>query len=274
MFFDTNLSGDKSISCASCHNPQWAFTDRQPISRGINGNLALRNSISLLNVADAPTLMFDAHISSLEEQALVPIRDTNEMGVDLRVLLTRLNANPNYVELTKKGFQKDTVDLIVVTRALAGFQRTLIAKNSKYDQFKRGEVELTLLEQKGKKIFDRLNCVECHSGENFTNYQAENNGMVADLKDDLGRFRIHLDSSDIGKFRVPSLRNIELTAPYFHDGSVPTLDSLIDLYVTGGNKNANQSDKIQPFSISEQEKEALILFLKTLTDTSYIQSVM
>lgn len=248
-----------------------AFTDGVPLSEGVNGHFALRNAIGLLNVADAPTMMFDAHIPSLEEQALVPIRDTNEMGgIDLRELLSRLNKNQEYVSLARKGFNKDSVDLIVLTQALSEFQRTLVSKNSKLDQFRRGEVSLSDSESNGYKIFNELNCVECHSGENFTTYQAENNGMVADLKKDLGRFRIHLDSSDIGKFKVPSLRNIELTAPYFHDGSVATLDSLIDLYATGGNKNVNQHIAIQPFSLNDKEKSDLISFLKTLTDTTYL----
>lgn len=227
--------------------------------------------MGLLNVVDAPTMLFDAHIPSLEEQALVPIRDTNEMGgIDLKELLSRLNRNKEYVSLANKGFGKDSVDLLVVTKSLSEFQRTLISKNSKYDQFKRGEVDLSPSERNGERIFKELNCVQCHSGKNFTNYQAENNGMIADLKNDLGRFRIHLDSSDIGKFKVPSLRNIELTAPYFHDGSVPTLDSLIDLYSTGGSGHFNQSSFIQPFLITQKEKENLISFLKTLTDTSYL----
>ena len=270
LFFDTRLSVDNSISCATCHVPSKAFTDQLPMSRGVNNHFSTRNAPSLLNVGYLPHLMFDAEISSLELQAIVPIQDTNEMNFLMGDLAQRLSKDDEYVKLANDIFDRE-VDAFVITRSLAAFQRTLISDNSKYDQWKRGEVEFTTSEKLGHKLFtEDLHCTKCHPAPLFTTGEAENNGLYADYKDDKGRFRINVDTNDIGKFKVPSLRNIELTFPYMHDGSFSNLEEVIEHYKKGGEKHFNQSEIIQPFELNSTEKKGLIDFLKTLTDTSYL----
>lgn len=271
LFFDKRLSVDGTVSCASCHLPELAFTDGQALSKGIFGKRSFRNSPSLLNAGYLETVMFDAHIASLEEQVLVPLTDTVEMGANVKEVVHYLQSIPGYQKAAQDIYQRD-FDIWVLTRSIAAFERSLISDNSKYDQWKRGEVTFSPEEQRGHDLFfNELYCTKCHPAPHFTNYQAENNGLYLDYGEDMGRFRIHFDSLDIGSFKVPSLRNIELTAPYMHDGSISTLKGVFYHYASGGKGNNLQDSSIQPFDLTRQKINDLTSFLQTLTDTSYMK---
>lgn len=271
LFFDKRLSQDRTTSCATCHIPEKAFTDGRVLSRGVHGRSSFRNAPTILNSGYLEKIMFDAQIPSLEQQAIVPLQDTAEMGMNLEELVIHLKYSPGYREASQKAFGRD-LDIWVLTRSLAAFQRSLISDNSKYDQWKKGDVEFSSAEKRGHDLFfNELYCTKCHPAPHFTNYQAENNGLYLDYGEDKGRFRIDFDSLDIGSFKVPSLRNIELTGPYMHDGSISTLKDVLHHYSAGGAGNNLQDPSIQPFQLTDQKINDLTSFLKTLTDTSYMK---
>lgn len=274
LFFDKRLSINNSVSCATCHLPQFAFTDRKTTSRGVYRRKVDRNSPSLLNSGFLNTVMFDGLLTSLEMQVLVPIQEHKEMGMDIKVLMKKMKAIPTYKKEAKSIFNRD-FDPFVLTRSIAAFERTLLSTNSRFDQYYYGKVEskLTASEKRGWKLFsEQLYCIECHTEPLFSNGKIENNGLYADYtgKTDKGRFRLGQDSSEIGFFKIPSLRNIELTYPYMHDGSIKSIDDVIDFYSQGGNQNNLQSKIIQRFQLSKSEKNDLIAFLISLTDTTYL----
>lgn len=272
LFFDKRLSLDESIACADCHNPAYAFTDRKTVSEGIQGKHAERNAPTLLNGAFLQTVMFDAHLKTLELQVIVPIQEATEMGHNMKVLIPKLRAIPAYQKAAKTLFNRD-FDAWVLTRSIAAFERSLISMNSPYDQYMRGNKRALTSDQKaGMKLFNTLYCITCHPGPYFTNFKAENNGLYTNYGNDKGRFRINLDSADIGFFKTPTLRNIELTYPYMHDGSLKTLDEVIDHYLAGGKHPKGQHPSILPFQLTTQEKKQLISFLSALTDTSYLKN--
>jgi cytochrome c peroxidase len=271
LFFDKRLSINNSVSCATCHNPNYAFSDRLIKSRGVYGREVQRNAPTILNVDYSPAFMFDAHIKSLEEQAIVPIQEHTEMGIEMRTLIRKLRRIPLYNKLAYQLYNR-SFDAYVLTRSIAAFERSLYSINSRFDQFyyRGNQHVLTTDEKIGWKLFsEKLHCIKCHAPPLFTNYQAINNGVYKNGEEDKGRFRIYGDSSDIGKFKVPSLRNVELTYPYMHNGSLQTLAAVIDHYSNGGRDSRNKSTLLEPFKLSLKDKNRLIKFLKTLTDTSY-----
>ncbi|MBM3160048.1 MAG: cytochrome-c peroxidase [Bacteroidetes bacterium] len=272
LFFDKRLSKDGSISCASCHDPGRAFSDNLTTSRGINGQHTERNAPSILNAAFLPTVMFDAHLKSLELQVIVPIQEPTEMGHNMKELIPILRQIPEYQKAAREIYNRD-FDAYVLTRSISSFERSLLSLNSRYDQYINGRKHaLSKAEKRGLELFmNELNCITCHTPPNFTNYRAENNGLYANYGEDKGRFRINLDSNDIGKFKVPSLRNILLTSPYMHDGSIKTIEGVISHYASGGKSSQTKHPKIQPFVISNEDKKNLISFLGALTDTSYLK---
>jgi len=272
LFFDKRLSLDESIACADCHNPSFAFTDRKAVSDGINGKHSERNAPTLLNSAFLQTVMFDAHLKTLELQVIVPIQEATEMGHNMKVLIPKLRAIPEYQKAAKTLFNRD-FDAWVLTRSIAAFERSLISLNSPYDQFMRGNKQaLTSDQRAGMKLFNTLYCTTCHPAPYFTNFNAENNGLYKEYGTDKGRFRINLDSADIGFFKTPTLRNIELTYPYMHDGSLKSLDEVIEHYLVGGKHPKGQHPSILPLELTPREKKQLISFLSALTDTSYLKN--
>ena len=217
--------------------------------------------------------MYDAHIETLEKQVIVPIQEQGEMDMDMRELLTKLRNIPEYQQAAREIFDRD-FDAWVLTRSISAFQRSLVSLDSKFDKFyyQNDKSALNESQKRGWKLFsEKLYCTECHAPPMFTNYEAINNGLYTDYGEDKGRFRIHHDSTDIGKFKVPSLRNIDLTYPYMHDGSMKSLEDVISHYSRGGNTHVNKDDRIVPFSITKQEQTDLIHFFEALTDTSYMK---
>ena len=271
LFFDKRLSKNNQISCASCHQPDKAFTDGLPKSRGVNGAIAMRNAPSLLNSSYFKSYMYDGEVKTLEQQVLVPIQDHLEMGSSMKEVLQKLSKDPEYRRLAQSVFNRE-LDAYVVTRAISTYERSLISQNSRFDQYRAGvKGVLSPDEIAGWLLFsEKLYCTQCHSGSNFTNYQVLSNGLYSDYGTDQGRCRIHGLEKERGTFKVPSLRNVSLTAPYMHDGSLSTLKEVILHYSNGGKIFANKSPKIKPFQLNSLEVKQLELFLETLVDTSRV----
>ncbi len=274
LFFDKRLSFDGSISCASCHDPQKAFSDQRSKSIGINGQLSERNAPSILNAAFLKTAMFDAHLATLELQAIVPIQEPVEMGHNMKILIKQLRQIPEYQAAAQAIFGRD-FDAWVLTRSLAAFERSLLSMNAPFDQYMAGNKKAMSKDQlAGWRIFsDELYCTKCHPAPYFTTYEAANNGLYASYegKTDQGRFRIHHDSSDIGKFKIPSLRNLPLTYPYMHDGSINSMEAVLEHYQKGGARHPLQDPRILSFELSTKEKAQLLAFFNALVDTSYLR---
>ncbi len=268
LFFDPILSRDNTISCGSCHNTDKKMTDGLQFSNGIDGQKTERNSMTILNVAYQPSLFWDGGVPNLEQQVIAPIENHLEMDFNVNFVVDRLLAHPEYPALFQKAYNLPPSAYTLV-RAIANFERTLFTGKSRFDeyQYDKKSSALTDAEKRGMDIFmgEKGECFHCHGGYNFTDYNFRNNGLYLSYADS-GRARITGESSDAGKFKVPSLRNIELTAPYMHDGSLQTLEQVIEHYNSGGKLHPNKSGLIQPLNLSEQEKLDLISFLKTLSD--------
>lgn len=271
LFFDPVLSLDSSISCGSCHRPQFAYSDPNPISPGVDGKLALRNAPSLSNLAWHPYFFAEGGSPNLESQVLGPVEDPDEMAFSIIKAVDRLKNSSEYNVLFQEAFN-DSPSVYTTTRAIAAFERSLVSSNSKYDRFAFGGDSTALNPDEiiGYQLFssDKLKCQSCHSGFMFTDFSFQNNGIY-EVYEDPGRMRLSMDDIDRGKFKVPSLRNIELTGPYMHNGSFGSLEEIIEHYASGGKNHRNQSPKIQGFDISDKEKQALVKFLKSLTDTVF-----
>jgi len=265
LFFDKSLSIDNTVSCATCHIPALAFTDGKKRSIGIHNRSAKRNSPTLVTVAHQDKFMWDGGIKTLELQALVPLQDTNEMGSKVSELIPELQMNLWYDSLSQRLYGHE-FNAYTLTQALSYFQKTLYYENSTFDEWQKDGVEVSESIENGYRLFtEELNCASCHNGRAFTNSSLENNGLYEKYPDP-GHYLISADSLDIGKFKVPTLRNIEITGPYMHDGSFETLEEIVAHYENGGKNHPNKSELIQPFDLSDQERKDLISFLKSLTD--------
>ncbi len=274
LFFDPVMSVDSSISCASCHLPSLAFSDEIAFSPGVEGRAGVRNAPTLANVAYHPYLTREGGVPTLEMQILVPIQEHNEFDFNIVLLAERLSDNNIYTAMAENAYQRPP-DPFVITRALACFERTLISGLSPYDKHKNYGDKTSLSENasKGMHLFfsDRTNCSNCHAGFNFTNYAFENNGLYQQYADE-GRFRLTGNEADRALFKVPTLRNIALTAPYMHDGSMNTLEEVVDHYQSGGVDHPHKSELIHPLDLTPEEQNDLIAFLKSLTDETFVQN--
>ncbi len=274
LFYDKALSVDNSISCASCHKPGKAFSDDVALSLGVEDRLGNRNSPTLTNVGYHPYLLREGGIPTLEMQILVPLQEHNEFDFNIVLLAERIGQDQSYVSMAAKAYDRE-IDAFVITRALACFERSLISGNSRYDQyFYQNNLDaLSDDEHLGRELFfgEKTNCSSCHSGFNFTNFGFENNGLYENYID-AGRARVTDLPEDFAKFKIPTLRNIEFTAPYMHDGSVNSLEEVIDHYNKGGENNEEQSPLIKPMNLTDEEKSNLLAFLKTLSDESFLEN--
>lgn len=271
LFFDPILSRDGTISCSTCHKPELAFADDRAFSPGIKNRPGVRNSTALANIGYHPYFLREGSVPTLEMQVLVPVQEHNEFDHSMPEIAEKLNLLPEYVALSKDAYGKDP-DPWVITRALGVFQRTLISGESAYDSYNYGgdNSALTADQIRGMNLFfsNRTNCSSCHNGFNFTNYSFENNGLDSVYTDPL-RMRFTNNSSDRGKAKVPSLRNVGLTAPYMHDGRFQYLEQVVEHYNSGGKNNPNKSSLVQPLNLNPQEKSDLTAFLNSLTDHQF-----
>jgi cytochrome c peroxidase len=268
LFNDPILSRDFTISCGSCHFEEQKFTDGLPVSVGIEGRKVTRNAMSLLNAAYQPNMFWDGGVPNLEQQVLAPIENVNEMDFDVNKVVERLQNHPEYPALFKQAYGAGP-SVYTLTRAIACFERSLYTSPSRFDLYQYGidPDALDASEINGMNLFfgEKGDCFHCHGGYNFTDFSFQNNGLYLQYADS-GRARITADPDDVGKFKVPSLRNVALTAPYMHDGSMKTLGQVIDHYDSGGKQHPNQSGIVKVLNLTPQEKQDLINFLKALTD--------
>ena len=271
LFFEPALSIDSTISCGSCHIAAFAMGDSARISVGVEGRVGERNAPPLFNLAWQSSFMRDAGVPTLEMQVLAPVGEHVEMGFNINEAGLRLARDSSYAQASRATYGR-APDPYVITRALAAYQRTFISGNSPYDQYQRGDkTALSEEAQRGLMLFngERLNCSACHGGFNFSDGSLQHNGLYLAYQD-TGRARITMRSKDAGFFRVPSLRNIAVTGPYMHDGSVETLAEVLAHYENGGAGHPSQSTLVQGFSLSEAERGEVLAFLKSLTDQSFL----
>ncbi len=290
LFYDPILSVDSTISCSSCHIQEKSFTDGKSVSEGINNLTGSRSSMSLINIGYAHNgLFWDGSSPSLEDQAIHPIENPVELGDSWENVEEKLRRHPTYPKMFRNAFpiqKKEEITRTLAAKALAQFERTLISANSKYDQavsFDNPTVELSDLEFDGYLLFfqellaaNHPGCHHCHAPPNFGGQDFFNNGLdeapnMTEFPDlGLGGFTGIL--TDNGKFKAPSLRNIEFTAPYMHDGRFESLEEVIDHYASGGHYAPNVSSDITGFELTTYQKEALIAFLKSLSDPDFLNN--
>jgi cytochrome c peroxidase len=288
LFYEVKLSGDNSMSCGSCHRQKNAFADTSAFSKGITGMNTPRNSMSLANLAWQNIFLWDGRASSLENQVPFPVQNPIEMHQDLSAAASELQATSYYPPLFRAAFGSEIITAAAIQKAIAQFERTLISSNSKFDRFTAGDPSAyTVQEQNGFILFSTHplpeanirggNCGDCHGGYLQKNRLYENNGLDASFTDN-GYGSFTGNSFDNGKFKVPSLRNIALTAPYMHDGRFQTLEEVLEHY----NEHVQQSPTLSPLmnvsndpagttlNLTQQEIDDIIVFLHTLTDTTFI----
>ena len=272
LFYDGRLSKDGEVSCASCHQQFAAFsTYDHDFSHGVNNTFSSRNAPSLFNLAWMTALHWDGGINHIEVQPLTPLTAANEMGETLDSVLIKIKADDNYRRMFKAAFGDATVTSQRMLKALAQFTGSLVSANSKYDKVKRGQEHFTAFEQNGYEVF-KTNCAGCHKEPLFTDNNFHNNGLTLNRFNDMGRQKITLLPGDSLKFKVPSLRNVQLSFPYMHDGRFYTLANVIDHY-----NNLHQQPGLDTLlknkiAINSTQKNQLIYFLYTLTDTSFTKN--
>ena len=287
LFYDKRLSANQTVSCSSCHQAEHGFSDPRKFSVGFDGGLTDRNSMGLTNARYylRENFFWDERAATLEDQVLMPIQNEVEMGMTLDLLVQRIDAEPFYGELFTAAFGTPEVNVTRISRALAQFVRSIVSGSSKYDLgVPTNFSNLTALENQGRQIFQGPagGCAACHGSDNFVPGNALFNNGLENPYADKGLGEVTGLTSDEGFFKVPSLRNIELTAPYMHDGRFATLEQVVEFYNSGVVNHPNLSPQLrlppgppgspppQPrrLNLTAQQKTALVAFLKTLTDTS------
>ncbi|MEO0339755.1 MAG: cytochrome c peroxidase [Bacteroidota bacterium] len=287
LFYDPILSLDSTQSCATCHQQHLAFTDGLAHSLGVLGEAGERSSISLVNVGYRyKGLFWDGRVQTLEEQSLHPVRNSKELAANWQIIEKRIQSNAAYVVDFKAAFlinRVNDIDSFLVAKALAQFERTITGFDAKFDRVQRGAESFTASEKRGWTIFfdasldvPHAECNHCHVDPLFTNLEFHNNGIQAvdGLEDfqDKGRGAHTSNRYDNGKFRVSTLRNITLTAPYMHDGSIKTLAEVLDHYNSGGHFAENVSPNVRQLALNDVDKADLLAFLNTLTDSTLLNN--
>lgn len=274
LFFDNRLSGDRSVSCASCHDPGKAFTDRAPVSTGIKGQKGGRSAPTVINRAYSTLQFWDGRAPSLEEQAKGPIANPLEMtsykdaAEAHKACVGCLKGIPGYVTRFKAVFGTEDFTIEHVAKAIATFERTVLSGNSPFDRYQAGDKKAMAEDQvRGMNVFfNKAACDSCHLGFNFTDGSYENVGIGMDKPNpDPGRYGVTKREEDKGAFKTPTLREIEHTGPYMHDGSFKTLEEVVEHYNRGGIKNPHLNERIKPLNLTDQDKKDLVAFLKALS---------
>ena len=282
LFYDTRLSANNTVSCGSCHVQSHAFVDPNRFSRGFDGGMTDRHAMNLVNLRFHPRARFfwDERAGNLESMVLMPIKNPLEMGQDLDKLASVLARDSHYPPLFRQAFGDDEITVERIARALAQFLRSMLSFHARYDDglisaptASANFANFTQEENRGKALFLR-NCALCHLPDqeaHFVMTEPVNTGLDEDTRStDGGVGDITLNPKEIGQFKSPSLRNVEVTAPYMHDGRFATLSAVIDHYSSGGKNHPNKDIRVQPMHFTESEKTALMAFLKTLTDEQFL----
>ena len=257
LFFDNDLSGDRSMSCATCHNPDFGYSDGMVTSLGSKGKVP-RNSPTIYNLAWAPVLLWDGRANDINDMAVKPIKAGKVMNLPYPELLKRLKANKEYPKMFKKLYD-DGITVVNIGKAIGAFERSIIVNDSPFDRYMKGDKAAMIPEAvNGLAIFKgKGKCVKCHDGINLTDYSFHNIGLKSK---DIGRGKF--DKKYMNAFKTPGLRNIALTSPYMHDGSLGTLDEVVDFYDRGGDV---KNKALSPLKLTDKEKRDLISFLGALT---------
>lgn len=282
LFRDPNFSKNNTLTCVSCHDPRYGFSDPRRFSIGIHGDPSTRNSMTLLNLAWKHNFFWDGRATSLRQQVLMPIQEHDEMDESLENVAKKISADPHYSPLFAKAFGSAKIDATRIALALEQFVLTLTTYRSKFDLALAGFTQLTPEEQRGFELFmteyePRMgqrgaDCFHCHGAPLFTDHQFHNNGLDSGPEDP-GRMKVTGRDADLGKFATPTLRNIALTAPYMHDGRFKTLEEVVDHYSDGVQRSPTLDPNLAKhpldgISLSPKDKKALVAFLRTLTDTN------
>jgi cytochrome c peroxidase len=298
LFHDTRLSSTGGYACASCHRPELAFTDGRAHALGATGDSVKHAAMSLANVAYSPAFTWnDARIRSLEAQMRRPLFNAHPLEMGLRsggrAAVAALSGDSVYRDLFAAAFAGDTAPISMdhIIKAIAAFERSLISGRSPFDRyvFDDDRTALTVAQKRGMALFfsAQIGCVQCHSGINFSGpliYEGHDkdsagfantglydvDGRGGYPAGDRGLIEVTHQAGDMGRFRVPTLRNVALTAPYMHDGSVANLEQVIDHYAGGGRGNPHQDSRVRPLSLTPQERADLVAFLQSLTDHEFV----
>ena len=271
LFFDPLLSKDRTLSCASCHEPGRGFTDGKALSVGVFGRQGTRSVPTLVNRVYGKSFFWDGRVSTLEEQVLQPILNPLEMALELREAESRLADHAEYSAAFGRIFGRK-VAIRDVSHALSSYVRTILSGNSPYDRYLNGEREaLSEDARKGLKLFQgKARCTRCHIGPNLTDEDFHNTGVAwqgGRLQDE-GRFQISGRIEDKGAFKTPTLREISITAPYMHDGTLSSLEDVIEFYKRGGNANLQLDRRMRPLNLTEPEETHLVAFLQSLAGSA------
>ncbi len=271
LFYDPILSRDSSVSCAFCHQRIAAFAHiDHKLSHGINGLIGKRNVPALQNLIWNQSFMWDGGINHLELQPLAPMQNPLEMADSLRLVILKLQHSPAYQKMFTAAFRDSTVTTARIMKSLAQFLGLLISADSRYDRYMRQEDTLSAQERSGLQLF-RARCAACHEGQLFTDNKFHYTGLPIDTAlRDVGRFAITGQDSDLLKFRTPSLRNVEMTYPYMHDGRFKTLQQVLDFYAAGHFEGHYDHKMDKTSGLSPKNKADLLAFLKTLTDKTFL----
>jgi cytochrome c peroxidase len=268
LYFDGRLSKNNAISCAFCHNPVVGFADPNQTSAGVGGLRGGRQSPTVYNTAFNPFQFWDGRAGSLEEQAIGPIHNPVEMAETHDGVVPKIGKIKGYQEQFQKVFGTG-VSLQSIAEAIASYERTIISTNSIFDKFVLGDPKAMGEDaQRGMAVFKgKGRCILCHNDSNFTDNQFHNLGVpqVGPMEEDLGRYYVTRRESDKGAFKTPTLRSLNESAPYMHDGAFKTLEEVVDFFDKGGNANAQLSPLMKPLGLTPHEKTDLIAFLKALT---------
>jgi len=278
LFFDPILSSDGTLACAGCHVPGLAFTDGKPVAEGVGGRRGTRNAPTLVNRGYGEAFFLDGRAASLEEQVLQPLQGANELATRVDTAVERLREDDGYRRAFARAFGR-APDAEALAAALASYVRTIVSGTAPVDRYGFGELDaLSALEREGQRIFhERGQCSACHGGPNFSDEQFHNTGVAwrqagatdssAPLAEprDPGRFAITSTPADLGAFKTPTLREIARTAPYMHDGSLATLEDVVEFYSGGGQPNPHLDRLIQPRDLTDREKAALLAYLRALS---------
>jgi cytochrome c peroxidase len=271
LFFDPRLSGDGNMSCATCHNPLFGWSDGLPTAKGVKSKVLGRASPVVVNTGFNSIQMWDGRKSSLEDQAMGPMEATVEMNMNISQLFKMLNNNKGYLNAFEKAYPGEGVNAKTLSKAIASYERTVISNNSPFDRWVKGDKKaMTTQQVNGFQIFldkDKGNCAVCHSAPNFTDDGFNNIGLKSfgDKNPDVGRYTQRPLGLMKGAFKTPTLRDISLSAPYFHDGSSSTLEDVVEHYAKGGVITTNLSPNMKKLNLTVQEKKDLVAFMQALT---------
>ncbi len=304
LFFDKRLSVDGTVSCASCHDPAFAFTDSRVLAAGAGDKPGTRNTPTILNAVFSETLFWDGRASSLEEQVKHPLLSSFEMGMAIDDVTSRLAAIPEYRRQFKQVFNSAGITIDTIAKAIAAYERTLLSGNSPFDRFITGNSNaITGAQKRGWELFKgKAKCIECHTHTEtnplFTDFKFHNTGIAAtdtlfakllqspgksaaettatlmahaEGFSELGRFAVTRQKADIGAFKTPTLRDVELTSPYMHNGSLKTLIDVVQFYNRGGIANSHLDKLMQPLNLNDAEVNDLVEFMRSLTSDDVLK---